>query len=166
MILTQIYFRQSVMYVRDRNNFFERNNTMAVCDGPWRMTLVSDAGSSEVFVFKNIALMGTTFTGEVWDSGVTRRISALTGTCEDLAIGDPRLTRITFQFRLPGRTGAVGMFLAGVGFVPAMANAEFRGRFRAYTPDGGTPPFFDKGDALAIVPDVGDTGTGTGMQAM
>jgi hypothetical protein len=131
------------------------------------MTLVNDNGGSEDFVFKNIALRGTTFTGEVWDSsGVTTRLSALTGTCEDLAIGDPRLTRITFQFRLPGRTGAVGMFLAGVGFVPAMANAEFRGRFRAYTPDGRTPPFLDRVEALAIVPDVGDTGTGNGMQAM
>ena len=140
---------------------------MAVCDGPWRMTLVNDnGGSSEEFVFKEIRVSGTTFTGEVWDSRVTRRLSRLTGTCEDLATGDPRLTGITFQFRLPGRSGAVGIFLAGVGFLPAAGNAKFKGRFRAYTRDRHTPPSLDNAEALAIVFEVGDTGTGNGMQAM
>jgi hypothetical protein len=141
---------------------------MAICDGPWTMTLVNDNGGkgSEVFVFKDITVMGTTFTGGVWNQAMSVRLSDLTGTCEDLATGDPRLTRLTFQFRLPGRTGgAVGMFLAGVGFPPATGNAQFRGRFRAYTPDRFTPSF-DKAEAVAIMLDVGDTGTGNGMQAL
>jgi len=142
---------------------------MAICDGPWTMTLVNDDGGkgSDIFVFKNITVTGTTFTGEVFDrTGMGTRISLLTGTCEDLATGNPRLTRLTFQFRLPARTGGeVGMFLAGVGFPPAMGNAQFLGRFRAYTPDRFTPSF-DTAEALVIMLDVGDTGTGTGMQAL
>src|SRR5262245_56325845 len=110
----------SIRHVSQRQKyFFERNNTMAICDGPWTMTLVNDDGGkgSDVFVFKNITVTGTTFTGEVFDrTGMGTRISLLTGTCEDLATGNPRLTRLTFQFRLPARTGGeVGVFLAGVG---------------------------------------------------
>ena len=143
---------------------------MAICDGPWRMRLDNDNRNKgyEVFVFKDITVTGTIFTGAVWNDSATIRLSALTGTCEDLGIGDPRLTRLTFQFRLPATTGGtVGIFLAGVGFLPLMStNAKFEGRFRAYTPDDGTPPSLGKAEVFAIMLDVGDTGTGTGMQAM
>jgi hypothetical protein len=141
---------------------------MAICDGPWTMTLVNDdrGKGSDDFVFREIRVTGTTFTGEVWDrTGTTTKLSLLTGTCEDLAIGDPRLWRITFQFSLPGRSGAVGMFLAGVGFQPSTGNAQFKGRFRAFTPDDWTPHTVGA-TILEILFDVGDTGTGNGMQAM
>jgi len=138
---------------------------MAVCDGPWRMTLGNDrTGTPVVVLFRNITVNGTNFTGEVLDDSASTRLSALTGTCEDLGIGNPPLTRITFQFSLPG-TERVGIFLAGVGFKPQEGNALFYGRFRAYAPDRHTPTVNAEAKFVAGI-DVGDTGTGNGMQAM
>jgi len=130
------------------------------------MTLGNDrTGTPVVVLFRDIRVNGTNFTGVVLDESASTRLSALTGTCEDLATGDPRLTRISFQFSLPGSSGPVGIFLAGVGFIPPMSNGLFIGRFRAYTTDGGTPTF-DPEAQLIVGIDVGDTGTGNGMQAM
>ena len=140
---------------------------MGVCDVPlWKMRFISDDGDSEDFVFKNIRrITGTKFTGEVWDKDQATKLSALAITCEDLGIGNPLLTRLTFLFRLPARVGEVGIFLAGVGFFPpASTNAQFRGRYRAFTPDAETP-VVDNAAQFAITFDVGDTGTGNGMQA-
>lgn len=137
---------------------------MEVCDGPWRMTLGNDrTGTQVVVLFRDIRVNGANFTGVVLDESASTRLSTLTGTCEDLATGDPRLKRITFQFSLPG-TGRVGIFLAGVGFTPQTGNPLFLGRFRAYAPDGHTPSFLIPGKTLVGI-DVGDTGTGNGMQA-
>ena len=143
---------------------------MAVCDVPlWKMRLVSDDGDSEDFVFKNIRrITHTKFTGEVWDKNETTKLSALAGTCEDLGIGNPLLTGLAFLFRLPARMGEVGIFLAGIGFLPPMSvNAQFKGRYRAFTPDAETPVVaVVSAVEFAITFDVGDTGTGNGMQAV
>ena len=137
---------------------------MAICDGPWKMELVIDrTAGTEEFVFKEIRVTNTTFTGEVWDKLQTTKLSDLTGTCDPLSTGNPELSRITFQFTLPGTSETVGISMAGVGFIPPMSNARFFGRFRAYAPDGGTT-LITQEPLVGI--DVGDTGTGNGMQAM
>jgi len=139
---------------------------MAVCDRiDWRMTLTNDDSGKgfEEFIFKITRIIDTLITGEVFNLSGTK-LSDLTGTCEALGIGDPLLTRVTFQFSLPGST-RVGVFLAGLGFVPlGQTKAQFIGRLRAYAPDAFTPSLVDAVTTGSLRLDVGDTGTGNGMQ--
>ena len=139
---------------------------MAVCDGPWKMALVIDRTSgTEEFVFKEIRVTNTTFTGEVWDKLQETRLSYLTGTCDPLSPWNPELSRITFLFTLPGTSETVGISMTGVGFIPPTSNARYLGRFRAFTPGSDKPPVNAEA-AFVVGIDVGDTGTGNGMQAM
>lgn len=137
---------------------------MAVCDNyEWQMKLVRSRDSTEQnFRFKNITITNGQITGDVYDDTGSTRLSALKGTCGPAA-ADDLVTPVSFEFSLPRNADRIGIFLAGYGFVPATSpRAKFRGNFRAYTPDAGTPT--GKGSASALVFDPGDTGTGNGMQ--
>jgi hypothetical protein len=138
---------------------------MAVCEEiEWQMTLVKTSDSTEqTFRFKNIKISGGKITaGDVYDEGGATRISALKGTCGP-AGADDLVTPVSFEFSLPRNADRIGVFLAGYGFIPAaQSKAKFRGNFRAFTPDSGTPS--GTGVVTGLRLDPGDTGTGTGMQ--
>ena len=137
---------------------------MAVCEKiDWQMKLVKTKDSTEqTFTFKITKISGTEITGYVYDDTGTK-LSDLKGTCGPTGAGD-LVTSMSFDFSLPKNTSRIGVYLAGFGFIPAaQTKALFKGTFRAFEPDPGTPPP-GSGVVQALALDPGDTGTGTGMQ--
>lgn len=135
---------------------------MAVCDKiNWQMTLVKTK-DKQIFTFRIETISGTEISGYVYDETNTTKLSDLKGTCGPIAAGDPATT-MSFDFSLPKGADRIGVYLAGFGFIPVGATkALFKGTFRAFKPDAGTPRGAEV--VLGLVLDPGDTGTGTGMQ--
>ena len=72
---------------------------------------------------------------------------------------------MSFIFRVRKGNLVQGVHLSGVAHPPE-ANPKFNGRLRTFTPDINTPPSEGVGElqSIALLPDSGDTGTGTGQQ--
>jgi len=137
---------------------------MPVCDKiKWQMKLVKTKDSTyQTFTFRITDVDGTKITGYVYDETDTTKISDLKGTCGPTEPGD-LVTTMSFDFSLPRGGSRIGVYLAGFGYIPAaQTKALFKGTFRAFQPDAGTPP--GTGVMPGLMLDPGDTGTGTGMQ--
>jgi len=137
---------------------------MPVCDKiKWQMKLVKTKDSTyQTFTFRITDVDGTKITGYVYDETDTTKISDLKGTCGPTEPGD-LVTTMSFDFSLPRGGSRIRVYLAGFGYIPAaQTKALFKGTFRAFQPDAGTPP--GTGVMPGLMLDPGDTGTGTGMQ--
>jgi len=104
-------------------------------------------------LFFQLKITNGTITGEVRKNGV--KLSDVEGTCQDDAAANAAAMRLKFRWV------TVDILMTGVVHVEGGIN-KFKGRFVAFSPSV-TPLLTDKQMAL-VVPDVGETGTGNGMQ--
>ena len=128
---------------------------MAACDSKdWNMTLVvvkDDKPSGETRLnFVNVEIILGLISGDVESGG--QKVSQLHGICTSLG---KKASLMTFRFNLRG----VEIFLVGIAFED-QSKVIFQGVFRAF--ESGIRTSSKKVKA----PDAGETGTGTGMQAM
>jgi len=114
-------------------------------------------------LFFQLNVAGAVITGDVFPSAGAR-LSAVTGSCQ--AVANQELSIIDLLFTWNGRNVAL---LGLVHLDPVLARVKFKGRFRAFGAgqlnterqiDRSGPSNF----LVAIPPDDGDTGTGTGQQ--
>ena len=104
-------------------------------------------------LFFQLTINNGTITGEVRKNGV--RLSGVEGTCQDDAALNAAAMRLKFTWV------TVDILMTGVVHVEEGIN-KFKGRFVAFPPSV-TPSLTIKQMAL-VVPEVGETGTGNGMQ--
>lgn len=134
---------------------------MSICaDKDWNdMKLIkfpSDPQKEETFDFKDVRVVNGVITGKVYDKR-GEFISNLKGTCSQFG---ENLAHLNFLFTAARANNQyVDIFLFGLGIKLADERVVFRGGFLVLDP---TSP---GQSARAVNFEVGDTGTGTGMQA-
>jgi hypothetical protein len=128
---------------------------MPACDSiDWNMTLVvvrNGKPDETLLNFVDVEIILGLISGDVHYGG--RKVSELRGLCVPLG---RNASQMTFRFSLPG----VEIFLVGMAFEGRDRNVTFDGVFRAFEPRTGVPT-----KPIAALPEVGETGTGNGMQA-
>lgn len=136
------------------------DKTMAFCtNSSWTIDMYRDDPQltlPPVFLdrlFFQLAISAGTITGDVFINGV--RISGVDGTCQDDAALNAAAMRLKFTWV------TVDILMTGVVYVEVGTN-RFKGRFVAFPP-AVAPTVAIKQLAL-LVPEVGETGTGNGMQ--
>lgn len=139
---------------------------MTICSDtpkPWTICLVKSEFCKqsdlpeEKFFFEDVKVVNEVITGKVFD--IRNNQTDLNGTCVPF---DHRanVSRMTFFFLAANSQGMVEILLTGWGFEPGGPNALFFGGFLALAPRS------DDSSPLKVNLGSGDTGTGTGMQAM
>jgi hypothetical protein len=131
---------------------------MSICaDDDWAMDLVKyGSQDKETFTFYNLRIDNEDITGKVKDQG--GKTSDLTGKCSPLL---ETVARLTFSFEAVGPRVGVEMFLTGLAIqLPDKTKPIFRGQVVAL------PLAALSTSPVDVKFDVGDTGTGSGMQAM
>lgn len=133
---------------------------MSICaNDDWTMDLVKDGSTDkETFIFYNLRIDGEDIRGTVKDKNNNN--SDLTGTCSPFDSRED-VARLTFSFKAVGPRGDVEIFLSGLALqLPDRDKPIFLGVVVGRRPGS-------RGTSLVEVSfDVGDTGTGNGMQAM
>ena len=128
---------------------------MAAClDNEWTINMSRDKTPT---VFETLRLKLTISNGVIsgdmfYPATSTTRFSTVSGTCQPLAKPDGNLMTVEFNW------GLVDIFM--VAFThPQASFTKFKGRFIATKHNFDN---FDK-ELAALIPDDGDTGTGTGQ---
>ena len=132
---------------------------MSICaDKDWTMDLVADDPNKpdkENFTFKNIRVVNGILTGRAYDA--KGNYSDLRGSC--VTFGP--VAQMTFVFTaLNDKSEYVDIVLLGGGFPVPDEQPRFTGRFEVFKRASAAKAVAGTGF------DEGDTGTGTGMQAM
>jgi len=133
---------------------------MSICAGNfWTMRLAKEGSTDPVtLTFKDVKVVNQVLTGIVDDG--KGNTSDLSGTCSPFDSRE-NVVRMDFFFRAMGPRGDVYVFLSGLGLQPLTGNPVFHGGFA-----GLPPPASPRALPVEVNFDVGETGTGNGMQAM
>ena len=133
---------------------------MSICaDFDWGMELVKDGSQDkDALTFYNLSIDNEIITGKVKDK--MNNATDLKGTCSPFG-SQETVGRLNFFFKAVGPNEPVEIFLSGLAIlVPGKEKPVFRGGVV------GLEPLAVGTSTVQVSFDVGDTGTGTGTQAM
>lgn len=146
----------------------------------WSMCLIeckpapcpTEVSDPQTFCFKDVTVANEIITGKVYADPNDVKFAYLSGVCAPFD-HQPDVSRMSFYFQGVNKDGhPVIILLNGWGYYkPEGPNPIFVGGFVAVEPpkdrDAASPPQDPvPGSDLIVKFDAGDTGTGTGMQAM
>ncbi|HKU76116.1 MAG TPA: hypothetical protein VJR02_19560 [Pyrinomonadaceae bacterium] len=133
---------------------------MSICtEKPWpnmKLVKIDDPSVEETFEFSNLTIVNEIITGTVYD--VKRNFTDLRGTCSPFDSRED-VARMSFFFRARRKSEYVDIVLMGLSYQKDGSAPAFRGGFVVLKALDQTTSEVEVGF------DVGDTGTGTGMQA-
>lgn len=131
---------------------------MAVCaSSDWTITMINDKtqGVLEHMTLK-LTIASGVITGTMhYPAGTPAPFSSVSGTCQPLTKPDGTIMTLEFNW------GQVDIFM--IGFTHRQSFIKFKGRFYASAAANIAEREFDA-ELAALIPDPGDTGTGTGQQ--